>query len=103
MDRSGPSPRLPWAVGTADLSPRRRNRWGPEESLSGGLVMRTSITHSTAGTRMALLATALIACTAAESVQDTIQSSLPPATSSALVGVVGHWSDTTIGSPALVA
>ena len=52
-------------------------------------------------TRALTLVTAtFIACSGAESVPETTQE--PPA-SARLVGVVGHWSDTTIGTSALLA
>ena len=46
------------------------------------------------------LSAMLIACTAAEPVPEEAS---PAASSGRLVGVVGHWSDTTIGGPAVVA
>lgn len=48
---------------------------------------------------LSVLATILVACTAESVEEDTPQ----PASSGQLVGVVGHWADTIIGGPALVA
>jgi hypothetical protein len=49
---------------------------------------------------LTLLASTFIACTGGESVPELPQE---PSASAGLVGVVGHWSDTTIGTPALLA
>ena len=48
-----------------------------------------------------LLAATVIACTGSESASDTAQVA-PASITSGLVGVVGHWSDTTMGMPAIV-
>lgn len=48
------------------------------------------------------IAAMLLACTSADSGSDATQSASPVLTS-ALVGVVGQWSDTTIDAPALLA
>ena len=59
-----------------------------------------------AAARLAIVAliasTTMIACTGSEKAADTTQVAPPVSVSSGLVGVVGHWSDTTIGSPAIV-
>ncbi|HZI30241.1 MAG TPA: hypothetical protein VFD64_18890 [Gemmatimonadaceae bacterium] len=44
----------------------------------------------------------VIACTGSEKAADTTQVAPAVSVASGLVGVVGHWSDTTIGSPAIV-
>ena len=49
-----------------------------------------------------MLSATVIACTGSESPSDTTQVAPAVSVSSGLVGVVGHWSDTTIGSPAIV-
>lgn len=56
-------------------------------------------TRTTARALRVLLAT-LLACTRAGSAPETQEE---PEASAGLVGVVGHWSDTTIGTPALLA
>lgn len=49
------------------------------------------------------LMTAIVACTGSESAPDTTGVAPTASVNSGLVAVVGHWTDTTIGSPALVA
>ena len=49
-----------------------------------------------------ILSTTVIACTGSESTSDATQVAPAASSTSGLVGVVGHWSDTTIGSPAII-
>lgn len=49
-----------------------------------------------------MILAAVVACTSSESSSDTTQVAPAASVTSGLVGVVGHWSDTTLGSPAIV-
>ena len=59
---------------------------------------KTIAPHRWAALVLVMLAAA---CSGAESVEETPPASAPPTTSS-LAGVVGHWTDTTIGTPAII-
>jgi hypothetical protein len=64
------------------------------------VTIRAAFTRRT--TRTISLVLALVACAGAEQpAEDTATAPVLPTTSS-LAGVVGHWTDTTIGSPAIL-